>query len=198
MTRAEVLTLTQSLDLARSDSDTLEALLDEIMRYLAMSNHPISIKSAIKALTSGTATYDFESDMLRLVAAFHVGNLLSETNVKELNTYAQTWSVDSGTPKAITQDEVTTHTYTLYPNPDTTSDPLIPIHGEPFGEDFPNNSLTLLYADKRDSNICEVYGLFLTFSTLAEEFIRPSNHTDSNFSNACTSLAILFQNLLEF
>lgn len=196
MTRAEILTLSQSLCFSKADADALAAYIDASLRDEALVDKPFSIKAEIVDLTSGTANYSFESDMIKVISMFYNGNLLSETDSRGLSAYNQTWPGDSGDPVAFTQDEITAHTYTLYPNPDTTSDPLIPVHGEPFGEDFPDNSLTLIYADKRDSDICELYGLPIAFDILNREFSRPSTHTDNAIAEVFGEVSNLFQSLL--
>jgi hypothetical protein len=154
------------------------------------------IEAAIKALTSGTHTYDFEDDMLSIIYALMDDELLSPCEEAALDAYSTTWQSETGTPTQFTQDAITAREYRLYPEPDFTSDPLIPIHGEPFGEDFPANSLTLLYSDNREADISPIYALPIAFDALSREFAYPSNHTDQSFSYISQLIAQLIYTIL--
>jgi len=195
MTRDEIITLANELTIPSPDADTFDTYINDIFRVLAMRSVPPFLTAFIKALTSGTATYDFETDMLRVVYAIMYDELLSPSSEQALDAYNDEWQSDTGTPVAITQDEITARTYLLYPEPDFTSDPLIPTHGEPFGEDFPDDSLVLLYADDRESNIPTIFALPVAFDALSREFSYPSDHTDEDFAKLCQNVAQLFYRL---
>lgn len=192
MTRDEIITFAGEIARSLQDADTLDVFTNDVFDDLATRSAPGMIEAKIKALTSGVATYDFEPDMIRIVYAIMEDALLSPETEPNLDAYAATWEADSGTPVAITQDHETARTYRLYPNPDFTSDPLIPIHGEPWGEDWPENSLALIYADNREDNIADIYAIPVAFDALAREFAYPSNHIDSAFSATCKALSQLF------
>jgi hypothetical protein len=117
--------------------------------------------------------------------------LLSQSSEIDLEAYSKEWRTDSGDPLAYTQDIITARSYRLYPEPDFTSDPLIPIHGQPWGEDFPDDSLVLIYSDNREAHIPEFYSLPIAFDTLFREFSYPSDHEDQEFSTICQELSKL-------
>lgn len=196
MTRDEIKALAFLLTAISADADTLPRFIDDVFNEQAFSPTPQMLKAEIKKLTSGTATYAFETDMLKLVAAFYDDELLSLTTVDELNSYSTSWPSDSGDPKAITQDELDARNYTVYPNPSSTSDDSIPIHGEPYGEDFASNSLTIIYSDNREASIPEIFALPFILEALAREFSYPSSHADADYAEICRTLSTLFTSLI--
>lgn len=196
MTRNEIKSLAADLTIIPADADTLPRFVDDVFNEQAFSSSPQLLKATLKALTAGTATYAYETDMLRLLFAFYDDEFLSNVTVADLDAYATTWPTDSGDPKAITIDELDARNYTVYPNPSSTSDPSIPIHGEPLGEDFADNSLTLIYADNRSSAIPDIFALPLSLESLSREFAYPSSHSDLDYSAVCRTLAQLFSTLI--
>ena len=191
MTRDEILTLTKSLALQLSETDTIDNFINDVFYELGLRLHPPFVQAEIKAITSGTSEYTFESNMLKVVYLIMFDELLSQSAEIDLEAYSKTWRTDTGDPLAYTQDIITARSYRLYPNPDFTSDPLIPINGQPWGEDFPDDSLVLIYSDNRESNILEFYALPISFDTLFREFSYPSDHEDQEFSAICQSLSKL-------
>jgi len=189
MTRSEIKSLATSLTAIPADADTLPRFIDDVFNEVAFSANPPFLKAALKTLTAGTATYSFETDMLRLIAAFYDDELLSEVDTTDLNAYSTTWAADSGTPTAITQDEITARDYTLYPNPSVSSSAIIPTHGEPYGEDFADNSLVLIYAENRTSSILDIFSIPFALEALAREFSYPSSHADPDFAAVCSNLS---------
>jgi len=196
MTRDEIKDLAFLLTAISADTDTLPRFVDDIFNEQGFSLTPQMLKAEIVALTAGTATYPFESDMLKLVYALFNDEPLSSTTVDDLNAYSTTWPADSGSPKAITQDEVDARNYTLYPNPDATSDAIIPIHGEPYGEDYADNNLVIIYSENREASIAGIYALPFALEALAREFSYPSDHTDGEYADACLTIATLLGQLI--
>jgi len=195
MTRDEAITLAGSLAISLQTASTLDTFANDVMHELALRPSPPFVKAAVKALTSGTATYSFESDMLKLVHAIMEDEILSPVSQDSLDAYSASWTTATGTPVAFTQDEITARTYLLYPIPDFTSDAVA--GPEPLGEDWPNDSLVLIYSDDRESDIPNPFGLPIAFDSLSREFAYPSDHTDTDFSTACTQIAQLLYQLLE-
>ena len=196
MTRNEIITLATQLAKSLQDDDTLDVYTNDVFNELALLPSPQMVEAKIKALTSGTSTYSFESDMLSIVYAIMFDELLSPCNEPALDAYSASWQSATGTPTQFTQDVITAREYRLYPTPDFTSDPLIPTYGEPFGQDFPDDSLTLIYADNRESDISPIYALPIALDALSREFAYPSNHTDQNFVYICQLVAQLIYTIL--
>ena len=125
MTRDEIITLAGDIAKSLQDADTLDIFTNEVLFDLASQPAPPMLEAVIKAVTSGTATYDFEDDMLRIVYAIMHDEILSPVEEKVLDAYSATWQSDTGTPTQFTQDSITARTYKLYPEPDFSSDALI-------------------------------------------------------------------------
>jgi hypothetical protein len=191
MTRDEIQDLAKSLALNLHETDTIDSFINDVFYELGLRTRPPFIQSKIKAITSGTSTYTFETDMLRVVYLIMFDELLSQASENDLEAYSKTWRTDTGDPLSFTQDIITARSYRLYPEPDFTSDPLIPINGQPWGEDFPDDSLVLIYSDNREDNIPSFYSLPIAFDTLFREFSYPSDHEDQEFSLICQDLSKL-------
>jgi hypothetical protein len=198
MNRADIKTLAESLTTITTDSDTLGQFITDVFDENGFRSNPQMVKASLESVVSGTATYSFDSDVYKLIRVFFGSEMLSFTSANGLDAYSTTWGADSGLPKAITQDELTVRTYTLYPNPNVNSDPVIPVHGEPYGEDYPANNLTLIYSENRQDNIMDIYALPIAVEALSREFAYPSNHTDLEYSDTCKKLAELFNQLIGF
>lgn len=196
MTRDEIITLAEQLAKQLHDPDTLDVYTNDVFDELGRLPTPQMVEAFIKALTSGTATYPFETDMLSIVYAIMFDELLSPCDEPALDAYSASWQSATGTPTQFTQDNITARKYRLYPNPDFTSDPLIPIYGEPFGQDFPDDSLVLIYGDNREADISPIYALPIAFDALSREFAYPSNHTDQSFVHISQLIAQLIYTML--
>jgi len=196
MTRDEIITFAKDLAQSLQDDDTLDVFMDDVFDDISRLPFMPMLKAKIKALTSGTAEYDFEDDMLAIKHIIMDDELLSRTQERMLDMYSATWQVDTGTPTQYTIDEVSARKYLLYPIPNFNSDPLIPTHGEPYGEDFPDNSLVIIYADDREADIPSIMAIPLAFDALAREFDYPSDHIDAAFVAGCIGISQLFYRIL--
>lgn len=196
MTRDEILSIASSLSAGLADSSTLTSYLDESFKDFSLSPTPHFIKAIIKSITASVASYSFESDMLRIHLAYHNDRQLSVISEDFLDSYSSSWETSTGTPTHITQDPVSARNYTLYPIPTSTSSSLIPIHGEPFGEDYPSNSLILFYSDDRTNDIPSIYSLPIALASLSKEFLHPSSHTSFEQSAIFASISSFLFSLL--
>ncbi len=196
MTRAEVLVILNELALDLGDADSLTIFFDETLRLLALSEEPPWCKAEIKALSSGTNTYAFEDDMLQIIEMIMHDELLSYASEKSLDAYSEDWQADTGTPTDYTTDNVAPRYYRLYPEPDFSSDAIIPTHGQPWGEDWPDDSLALIYADYRESDILDIFALPISFISIAQEFSYPSDHTNLEYATVCKGIVSLLSMLV--
>lgn len=196
MTRDEIITFAGKLAMSLQDADTFDVFVNDVFFELAFVPSPPLLKAYLKEITAGTATYSFESDMLRIIYAIMFDELLSPVSEADLDAYNATWQSDTGTPTQITQDALTARTYRLYPEPDTSSDSVVPVHGEPWGEDYPDGILPLIYADDREDDIQDIYAIPVSFDVLKREFSYPSVHEDLDFAFTSESISQLFYRLL--
>ena len=196
MTRDEIITLAGQIAQSLQDADSLDVFVNDVFYLRALLYDPDMVEAKVKAVSDGTAVYDYESDMLRLLYAIMHDELLSPVNERALDAYNGTWDTDTGTPTQVSLESETARQYRLYPEPDFDSSAFIPVYGEPFGRDFPDNSLVLIYADDRESGIAPIHALPIAFAALASEFSYPSDHTDEDFSQLCADIGDLFDTLL--
>ncbi len=197
MNRAEIIILAASLAKSLHDVDTLDTYINDVFHILGTLPKPQMVESYLKEITSGTSAYSYESDMLSIAYAIMYDELLSQCDERHFDAYSDTWQSETGTPTQFAQDSQTAREYRLYPEPNFSSSALIPAHGEPFGEDYPSNILTLIYADDREDNIPDIYSLPIAHDALSREFLQPSDHTDINYAALCSNIAQLFYRLLE-
>jgi hypothetical protein len=194
MNRIQIKSLATYLSLVGINDDTLSQFIDDIFNELGMSGMVKLFKIDIVPLTAGTQDYNFPADALQLVSAFYNSDQIHLADNRDLEAYSKAWRTSTGDPKVITQDEQSAREYTIFPIPSSTSDPVIPIHGEPFGEDFPDNAFTLLYSDNRQDDIPDIYIIPVALESIGREFDYPSDHTDTEFAESCHSIAgVLFK-----
>ena len=196
MTRDEIIAFAKEIALSLQDNDTLDTYMNDVFDDISRLPFTPMLKAELKSLTAGTAEYAFEADMLAIKNLIMFDELLSRCQERALDAYSAGWQADTGTPSMFTIDDLTAHKYLLYPIPNATSDPLIFAHGEPFGEDYPDGILTIIYPDDREANIPSIMAIPLAFDALAREFDYPSDHTDGAFSAGCMAVSQLFYRLL--
>lgn len=181
MTRAELKTFAAKLTALASNATSLDTFVDDVFNELQIRDDAQMVKNLSKLVTAGTATYAYESDMLRIVEALYDDELLSETLKEAISAYDVGWIDNSGTPVAITQDETDARNYTLFPKPDTTE-----------------TKLHLIYADDRSTDILDIFALPISLDALRREFAYPSAHADLEAAKNYDNLAKLFYALLGY
>jgi len=172
-----------------SDEDRLGEYFDEVMNEMCMSLLSPFMGAAIVRTESGTAEYDWPTDCQRLVALFQDDVQMSKTSVKELEAYAQDWRSDSGTPWAWMLDRETARKLLVYPKPDATGDAVSTPYQ--WGSSWPEDDLSIVFSEYRDKDIPDWAVLYFSFSMLAREYRRVSDHQDLGFADLCDSLAIM-------
>lgn len=196
LSKADILALLRDLFHDLPDTDTIEVFYDEVVAAIGRSPRPLFIKADQQSLTAATATYAYKADMLRILHAFMDDTPLLMTTEDDLNAYSQAWSDDTGTPVAFAIDSVSHRTYKLFPIPDTTSGAYIPTEAQPFGVDYPDDILALIYTDSRVASIDDHYALYVVFAIAEKEFEYPSDHMDVDLAALCGQLAQLFYALI--
>lgn len=192
MTRSEIKTLCQDLCLDQADDNTLDQFYDDTIESLAKrSGFPVAGVEFVAA-SDGTAEYNFPTNAILELAIFFDDQQLSFCSPTDLMIYDSDWYTTSttGTPFAYTK-LTNPRTFIVYPASDTDSDAFIFSHGEPFGQDFPDNAFTVFFTSKRETDIPDTVALAIAFKTLSLEFSYPSDHMDVAFSNMCASVGEL-------
>jgi hypothetical protein len=193
--KANIITLTGVLGSGLQNATTLSQFFDDVVESIGLSPFPIFHSSALVELSDGTGTYDFESDMLRLIHAIMEDASISIVTEPELDLYSSSWRTTEGTPIALTQDDLNRQ-YTLYPIPDFDSEALGGGEAEPYGEDYPEDQLVVIYTENKSANFQEYYALPLAFESLSREFAYPSDHQDTEFAESCAILSQFLHSIL--
>lgn len=196
LSKAQILSFASFLALDLENATTLSDYFDDVVEAWAMSNNPPFWVAALVELTADTCTYDFESDMCRLLFSFFDDAPLLLCSEQSLKGYDNDWSAATGTPVAITTDFLNSK-YRLYPCPDATSGSTGGL-SQPWGEDYPDDILAILYADSRSSAIEELFAIPLALSALSREFTYHSLQEDISFSEVCSEISNLFMGLLGY
>lgn len=190
LSKAQLTTFAGSIAKSQQDSTTFSQFFDDVMDELGRLDTAPFASVAFEAVVSGTATYSFESTMIRPLYIFLEDELLSPVTQQDLEAYSQTWSADTGTPIAYTVDEINARTYQLYPEPDTSGS----IAGADWASNYPSDALALIFTEDRSTDIEDYYALPITFDCLAREFSYLSDHYDIDYAKLCAQLAeILYQ-----
>jgi hypothetical protein len=194
VSKANILSFASFLGLDLEDDTTIAEMYDDVVNHWAFLPIPPFQKATLVSLTLGTSIYDFEADMVRELWAVFEDSELLFCSEDSLEAYESTWRDDTGDPEALTSEQLTNQ-YRVYPIPVANSGAA---GAEPYGEDYPDDILFLLYADKRVASIAEIYEIPIALKVLAREFMYDSQHQDLGFSEACSQIGQIFLSLLGY
>lgn len=175
MSRAQIVTLADSLAHGVSASASLQDSFDDVLERLARTTSPF-VDTETYTPTDGTAEYSYPSSAVVLLAVFHGAVQLPLTNVKELEAYDEDWratAATTGTPVAHSFTERDARKVLLFPTPDTTA----------------AAGGTFLFAEQRTTDIPVWLALPIIFEMLSEDFAYPSDHQDKEMSEVCAQMA---------
>jgi hypothetical protein len=190
--KAQILTLCSTLGLDLEDDTALSTFFDDTIERLALIDSPPFTAHAFVTLASGTATYSFEADCLKLLEAIMDDASVFFDTEESLEAYENAWRTESGEPLVLIQDYLKRQ-FTLFPNPNISSGAA---GAEPLGEDYPSNAFWTLYAQDRASVIQDYYAFPVAFLTLAREYSHDSLQHDEDFSSVCNQVGMLLLALL--
>lgn len=170
--KAQTLTLASSLGLDLENDTTESQFFDDVVERLALMMKPAFVASTTVNMVDGTGTYNYESDMLRLLDAIMRGNLLTRSDESDLAAYSNEWQGDADNePKAYFEDWLARQ-YSLYPAPNFDS----------------GDTLRIFYAQDRAASIQDFYALVIALLILAREFSYNSTHRDLAYAEQCQRL----------
>lgn len=191
MTKSSILTLVNQLANFTIDGDLVDIYYDDVLVELGRMTNPPLTANELQPVVSGTHTYSIPDKMITILHAFYSSKSLISSRTQDVDAYVNAWRGDTGTPFSVIIDELSGKTYRLYPIPDTSSDDFSFITGTPMGTDFPDNAVTLIYSELRESDILDFLGLIVALMILNREFIRQSDHRDTQFAESCDQIAKL-------
>lgn len=188
MSKASVVALALELSQGQGSPTNLDQLYDDIVVDVAQRSL-FNVLETMPAV-AGTATYQRPDRIAEVLGLFYDDTMLSLVTLRELEAVNPQWRDHAGRPVAYLIEDLSHETFQLYPVPVTGSTPVIPVHGAPFGLDYPSDTIVVLGSEKRQ-DMPEWMDLPLALLLLSREFGRPSQHTDKVFAGACRTLGAL-------
>lgn len=181
-TKAEIIEdLVEKIALDMEDETTAGQYFDDVVERMSLLPQPPFIKTATVNMVDTQATYDYETDMLKLIHALLQGKLLLPATESQLDAYAYEWPGDAdATPLAHYSDWLARQ-YSLYPPPNFNS----------------GDTLRIFYSEDRASGIQDYYALPIALYILEREFNYSNIHQDTEFATQCGRLADLIMGVLK-
>ncbi len=193
MSKASVLALAQELANTQASATNLDQFYDDVVKDVAQQAlfNVIEIMDA----PAGQAVYVKPDRTSQLLGVFFDDTMLSLVTLRELEATRPQWRDSVGRPVAYLIEDLGHDEFQLYPAPVTTGDPVVPVHGAPFGLDYPANTIAVLASEIRE-DMPDWLDLPLALIVLSREFARPSPHMDKTFAAACRQLGTLFLSMV--
>lgn len=176
MTKTTIITLAQDLCYDKANAAQLGTYFDDVMEELCKLPNCPFINTYNETSVAVQSAYSFPTNAVRILAIHYVEIPLSYSSIAGLEAYNYAWRALTGDPAFYTFEDVTTRTYTLVPQPDTSSD-----------------IIKVFHTDKRSTDVEDWAALSIALAMLAKEFARPSDHQDPAFAEACKTGSQLLQ-----
>ena len=189
MNEATVTGLVTDLNLSLQDTSRVAQEFQEVVDALAREGR--WVEASLMTLTAGTALYALPDNALVPFCAFYSDRQLNEEQAMDLDVLGA-WREQVGEPVAYVRNYLADRTFELYPKPDTTSKPLIPVFGEPLGRDYPDYSCVMLTTFRR-TTFQPWLALLAALQISALEFRREGRQRDTQYSDACEAVAGLVE-----
>lgn len=194
MSRAHVLHLAAVLANQQASPLALERYYDDVVTDLAQAAMWMVLE--VVPTTPGRAIYDRPARVADLVTVFYDDTMLSLATHREMDAVSPDWRLHTGRPTAYLFEDVSYDMFQVYPIPvDGGETATVPVHGAPFGLDYPVGSLALL-ATAKVADMPVWMDLPLALSLLVREYSRPSPHMDPGFAEGCKSLGTLLASMV--
>jgi hypothetical protein len=187
--KEDVLALAQALANMQASPTTLDQMYDDAM--LDVAGQALFNVVELVAATPGQAVYPRPLGMTDILTVFYDDSMLSLVTLRELEATHPDWRSRQGRPVAWLIEDQSNDEFRLYPAPLRAPDPVIPLHGAPFGLDYPRDTIAVLGSQAR-RDLPDWLDLPLAFLVVAREFSRASPHADKAFSAVCRQLGGLY------
>lgn len=171
MSQTDVQNLVILLSNNQADQSLFTQLYDDVMAMLGPGNwHSIAVPVTY---TANTTTVNLPSNLLNIIEETYDGTVLSDLNLREMESLKVGWRSGTGTPIAFTRESETVKTMEVFPPPfqTTTSALSLSIHSE-------LRTIELPYLT-----------LYMALKIMEREYDRESDHADPMVAEACHTLA---------
>jgi len=146
-------------------------------------------------LTANQTTVNLPDDLLNLLTLIYDDTVLSDLELRELESLNPGWRNTVGSPIAFTRQAETVKSVEVWPAPFETSPPIIPVHGLPTGEDYAPGNGIAIYEEQR-ADLLDYLVLPVALLVLWREYVRESPHTDVACAMLCFQLAGMLLEML--
>lgn len=193
MSKASVLALASQLANMQGSDTNLDQFYEDAVMDVARQ----AMFNVLEIIPTheGQSVYVRPERTVALLGLFYDDTMLSLVTLRELEATTPDWRERLGVPVAYFIEDVSHVAFGVYPTPVAPGDPVIPVHGAPFGLDYPAGTLAVLASDKLH-DMPEWMDLPLALIVLAREFSRPSPHMDKVFAGACRNLGTLLLSMV--
>ena len=193
MSRATVLQRVQDLATAQPDAIAIDKFYDHVVADLGRGEWLLT--ATLVAVTAGTSEYTPPSTVLDIKHVFYDDRVLYKESLRALESVNPSWRDERGTPYAYVGVDETNKDFRLYPNPDRASKPVIPVHGAPFGWDYPAGTVVIIATEFRE-NLPPWLEMPVAYDILSREFGRESDHKDRKFADLCDKMSKLLMKMV--
>ncbi len=122
------------------------------------------------------------SDLINLHTLIYDDRVLSDLELRELESLNPGWRNAIGSPVAFTRQAEPAKTVEVFPVPFETSPPIIPVHGLPTGEDYAPGNGMAIYAQQLAGDCLPYLVLPIALYCLQREYVRESPYMDTAFA----------------
>lgn len=193
MAYADVAALVSLLSNGQADTTLLPLFYNDVMNQLGPQDWHTNAVPVTFA--ENTSTVNLPSTLLDLLQLVYDDTVLSELSYRELEALNPGWRNVKGTPRAYTTEAETVKTVEVFPVPTQTSPPIIPVHGQPTGQDYaPGNGIVFM-AEYRTAELPYIT-LPFALKVLAREYVRESDHQDVAYATLCDNFATMLLEML--
>lgn len=176
MTKTTITALAQDLCHDKADDTQLSTYYDDVLEELCKLPNCPFVAATNDVSVAAQSDYAFPTNSVRIIAIHYVEAPLSYSSIAGLEAYDYEWRDLTGDPDFYTYEDVSTRTYTLVPQPDTTDD-----------------TIKVFHTNNRETDIEDWAALSIALAMLSKEFMRPSDHQDPAFAEACKTGSQLLQ-----
>lgn len=194
MSQSDVAALCVLLSNGQADMTLFPGLYADVVKVLGEQDwHTIATPVTF---IGNQNTVNLPPALLNLLTLIYDDTVLSDLELREMESLNPGWRNVKGSPIAFTREEQQVKAVQLYPTPTFTSPPIIPVHGLPTGQDYaPGNGIAVY--SQSVTNVLPYLTLPVALLVLAREYVRESPHQDFAFAMMCKALGEMILGMLK-
>ena len=186
LTRANIVNFAEMIAGTTGNTSHMNIAYAEVMQHLARSPNPPFVQSSNFTISSGTNTYTWSTNAVRLLGVFAEGKQLMPVTERELENYLLGWRDYTGTD--LGTDEI--HVYHTGEN-DLRTVRLFP-------QTSTGATGTWLHSITPITDVPAYFCLYIAFAVLERVFSYPDARQDKEFAALCGQIALVFARLIGY